>query len=340
MDFIEEFNANTGTATSIKKSYSSPMVFPKVFKQVEIKSIGDNACQFGSATVIDFKQTRITVIGSLAFANCPLTEIILPDTLKVISINAFLQTTFPTLFIPASVIDINPYAFNQVFSCVWYEVEKGNTIYSSKNGFIMDATQTSILHSPVNLSRQEDMPAHTGIGAWALCLTKLTRYTAENTLRSLSDGAFYFTNRLLYLDLSNAQLTSLPSCLIESSSVKTLILPKSITKLRELNFGSKIYFPMLIIPATCTEIEKNAFNCQSNAKYLQIVYFGSTDFSTISMFGPSLTNVRVYVTPYYTQEYFGNIKVFRNWINEPATFQKRCLPSSKSLFISMFVLFN
>ena len=100
-------------------------------------------------------------------------------------------------------------------------------------------------------------------------------------------------------------------------------------------FSTTIKFKRLIIPSSCDTLKDNVFNCKGD---LTIIYLGSTNFSSAQIFSPTLTKVKIYVTPYYTEEYFGNVEVIRNWINEPQTNNQKHFPIFSSFFAIYFVI--
>ena len=328
--FIESFDIETGCVSSINKSYSDEMVFEPYYDGVELKSIGKYACNGGSATIVDLSNTGITLLDDYSFASCPITKIIFPDSLTDLNSNTFLKSTVPYIYIPANLTSVSYYAFNWAYNITYFDVSPDNTKYSSVNGFLMDKKQTTIIGAPRNITNEADFPYHESITIWALCATSLQRYIANSSLESLSVGAFYATKQLILLDLSKANLISLPSRVVESSSVKTLILPEKLESLATSTFTSKISFKRLIIPASCNSLSECVFNCTGE---ITVIYLGSVDFSPIKIFSSELSKVKVYVTPYYIQEYFGCVKVIRNWINEPFTVQRKH-------FISPTMLFN
>ena len=146
--FIEDFDSTTGIVTSINKKYSNEMIFERYYHNVEIKKIGKNACSSGSATIVDLYNTAITSIESAAFSYCPLTQIIFPNTLEEILINAFFFSTVPYVFTPENVINIDPFAFNLAPNINYFDVSHDNLRYSSVNGFLMNKDAKIVYEAP------------------------------------------------------------------------------------------------------------------------------------------------------------------------------------------------
>ena len=273
----------------------------------------------------------------MAFARCPLIEFKLPSTIITLESNALLLTTIPYIYIPKSLTNLDQYAFNQAANLNWFEVSPDHTLYASVNGFLMDKGKRQIVQAPRNVTNEEDFPDHNSIIAWSLCSSNLVRYIAKPSLTYLQPAAFYATPKLIFLDLSNSNVTRINDRIIEGSSVRTLILPKNLVELKAQAFNSKLHFPLLIIPDSCTIIEEFAFNFTSEYNKLKIVYLGSTDFTNVKIFSERVPTIRAYVTPYYIHDYFGQQKVYRNWINEPMTHNKAPLTLSHFLFTSILL---
>ena len=331
--FIEDFNITDGCVTSINKEYSEEMIFERFYNGTEIESIGNYSCNYGKATVVNLYNTSIKIIGEYAFAYCPLTEIIFPESLETIHKNAFLLSSLPYIYIPANVDYLSSYAFNLARNINYFNVSSDNSMFTSVNGFLMDSNKTIILHAPRNATNEKDFPYHERIDVWAFCGASLESYIANSSLKTLAVGAFCGTEKLILLDLSKSEVTSIPKQVFQLSTVKTLILPENLQSIESDAFSTKNNFRRLIIPASCTQISPNTFKTPEK---LTIIYFGSTDFSRIDIFSSNFSTVKVYVTPYYYNDQFGYVKVFRNWINEPMTCHSKHF-SVHSYLIAIFL---
>ena len=331
--FIDGFNSSTGCVTSINKGYSEEMIFERYFNGIEIESIGNSACLHGNATVVNLYNTMIKTISQLAFAYCPLTKIIFPESLETIKSNAFLYSTIPYIYIPSNVTSISSYAFNLAPNINYFDVSSDNSNFISINGFIMDNTKKIITHAPRNITNEKDFPYHEKIDVCALCGSSLKSYIANSSLKSLSVGAFSGTRKLNFLDLSKSEITSIPKQVFELSSVKNLILPQNLQSISTNAFSTTNTFRKLIIPSS-TQLSEKIFK---SPEKLTLIYLGSTDFSSIDIFSSQLSTVKVFVTPYYYNDYFGYVKVFRNWINEPITSQNKCF--SFHLYLIYILIF-
>ena len=334
-NFIEKFEPSNGTVISISKTYSEKMVFEKQIAGSKIKAIGSYSCYNGQASIVDLHDTEIEQICSFAFAYCPLIELLLPETINRLQSNSLLQVAIPYIYIPTSLETIDSYAFNSAYCINWFEVSSENPKYSSVNGFLMNKKQTIIYQAPRNVTNEDDFPPHEQLDIYALTTSKLVRYIAKSSLRSLYYGAFCATRCLQILDLSKSSVTSLPADIITYSSVSIFILPNGIQSLSTNTFEHKLQIHRLIIPADLISIEKEAFNCSGS---MTIVYFGTNDFSNQDIFRTDLA-VKIYVTPYYVYDQFGKIPVFRRWINEPITHKNKLFVKSNAfLFTSIFLI--
>ena len=333
--FIESIYPN-GTITSISKTYSERMDFPKLYQNIKILEIGQNSCYDGQATVVDLSATEIEIISYWAFVSCPISEFILPKTIKEIRANAFLFATIPYIYIPESLTTISSYAFNNAPDINWFDVDPYNAEYSSVNGFLMNKDKTSIVQVPRNVTSEIDFPPHTKIDIFAMTYSHINRYIATSNLSHLSYGAFIATKYLKLLDLSKSSVTSLPQSVVSSSSISTLILPHGLTELNQNTFTTTLQLQIMIIPEGLKSISASAFTCSGS---MNILYLGTADFSNQKLF-PEELSINIYVTPYYLQNNFGNVPVHRRWVIKQLTFKvKSCITNSFFFVcISNFIL--
>ena len=105
-------------------------------------------------------------------------------------------------------------------------------------------------------------------------------------------------------------MTSLSTRIILDTPVSTVILPNTLEVIPTNSFYSYDVDVVIIIPATCKEIQQNAFD---SAGKITLIYLGTEDFSQNSMFSSQFSSIKVYVTPYYIYDLFGNIEVLRKW---------------------------
>ena len=237
--------------------------------------------------------------------------------------------------IPAATTSINTYAWNHAYiRC--FSVDSSNEKYASEKGFLMTKDKKGILRAPNNVTNLSDVPFFESVGGWAFTKSDMKNLTCPSSLNTINSGAFHAMYKLVYLDLSQTSITTIPGRFIESSAIKTLILPTSTAVIKENAFNT-INFKRLIIPQTVSVIENNAFS--KNAK-LVIIYLGKEDFSNSLMFNETMNkqDIKVYVTDFYKQDKFGTIRVYRKWINEAITMY--CRKSFFSYTNLMVVLLN
>ena len=89
-------------------------------------------------------------IGNRAFYGSGITSIELPEGLRKIGENAFANSRLTgTVHIPASVRDIQPYAFTYLENVTAFEVHEDNKYYCDDNGVLYNAEKTVLMSYPL-----------------------------------------------------------------------------------------------------------------------------------------------------------------------------------------------
>lgn len=89
-------------------------------------------------------------IGNRAFCGAGITSIELPEGLRKIGEKAFAYSELTgTVYIPASVRDIQPYAFTYLERVTAFEVHEDNQYYCDDNGVLYDAKKTVLMSYPL-----------------------------------------------------------------------------------------------------------------------------------------------------------------------------------------------
>jgi hypothetical protein len=135
-------------------------------------------------------------IGMEAFSHCGrLREITIPNSVTSIGMYAFANCgSLSEITIPRSVTEIEDGAFANCCALTDVEVEKGNRVYSSKNGVLFDKNQTVLLQYPAGRQGEYKIPfGVTEVGNYAFYhCSRLTGITIPNSVREIGMEAFNY----------------------------------------------------------------------------------------------------------------------------------------------------
>ena len=114
-----------------------------------LRSIGKNTFDGCAAlTALDIP-AGVESIGEGTFAGCvSLTELTLHEGLRSIAVNAFGDSGLKAVTIPASVTEIEDYAFDWCSTLERIDVAAGSTAYASADGVLFDAGMTTLIKYP------------------------------------------------------------------------------------------------------------------------------------------------------------------------------------------------
>lgn len=203
---------------------------------------------------------KVKYIGESAFAYCPkLNEIIIPGNVKVVEYRAFEGSGLKKVTIKSGVKILDYWAFhdcdklkyisishtvtniceNALVNCdklTNIDVDSKNTKYSSKDGCLLNKSQTKLLVVPAG---------------------KKGTFTIPSSVSKVESMAFYGCSKITSISASGNGNFKTVDGILYDSSMKTLISCPSRKK------GT------INIPSTVTRIEESAFQ-QSKAEYINI----------------------------------------------------------------------
>ena len=304
------------------------MTFPSTPLMTEIY---EYACSNGAAEYVNLASTKITIIGSGAFAGCySLTNIIFPETLQIIRQNAFLEASFIEINIPKNVREMSGCAWNQISTVKAFNVDKENNYFCSIEGCLLNKKRTKLYRLSNNITYCSDLSFFNEIeslGEFSLTTTQLKTFIATPKLREIEPRAFHALSHLYLIDLTYSNITFLPGEFVWSElTVKTIRLPAVLEEISENAIVSSNKLTTLIIYTNLKVLNPKAFN---NCPLLRtIIFYGVNDFSGIEM-SSGTTNIElihVYTTKLYQHKDFGQV---------PVEFLKFPSCMRQSLFLSL-----
>lgn len=283
-----------GTA-SIYNTKLKSVTFPSTLEEISVFAMGDTA----ELTSIDLSGTKVRkidtyafsgcekldsvklpstleVIGGGAFANCKaLADITFPEELKSIGQYAFMDTSIKVAFIPEAVEDIGYCAFG------YYTDEEGNTkadenfvivgkpvsaasLYAKDTDSDYEYQNDFTFMSPEQYAEQQDLIAMERVksGDYEYSITSagtvLTLCTSTEDKIVIPETIDGNTITMIY-----------PACFSHCEATE-IVLPDTITELREMAFYNCQNLKSITIPASVKTVSNNIFD---NCKKLESVEF-------------------------------------------------------------------
>ena len=156
-------------------------------------------------------------IGDSAFRYCEkLSTVTLPQSTSYIGNEAFQNTALKSIYIPSKVSTIGERAFfNFYISSV--EVDENNTYFSSIDGVLFDKNKETLIFYP---SQKRDK-----------------EYTVPESVKNINSCAFYFTDYLENIVLSDALVSIGNSAFCGSNELKGLRLGANVSSVDATAFG-------------------------------------------------------------------------------------------------------
>ena len=290
---IPEKVVHNGTeyrVTRIKKSaFSGCRNLTSVTIPNSVRTIGENAFANCSNLTSVKIPNSVTSISSYAFYNCTkLTSIAIPQNVTKICDSAFRDcNSLTSITISNTVTEIGDGAFSGCSGLKSIVVEKGNTIYDSRNGcnaiiktsdneLLVGCMKTTIPNSVTTISNfafykcteltSIAIPQSvTKIGSYAFegC-TSLPSVTIPNSVTEIGVHAFYGCKNLSSITIPYGVTTIEVSTFAGCRSLTSFIIPNSVTTIKEAAFNACEGLTSITIPNSVISIGSFSFSgCES-----------------------------------------------------------------------------
>lgn len=227
---------------------------------VEISEKAFESCHGLTAVVLP---SGIKGIGTSAFARCDgLREVTFPEGLIRIGSWAFSGCTgLTSVTLPASLKALDPYAFEYCSNLERFDVESGNTAYSSVEGFLCDAGKQKLFYCPNACEGKVVVPE--GIteihGVAFYTCNKVTAVWVPASVKSINKYAFLDCHNLrgIHVDKGNADYCSVRGVLYDKSMQTIICCPSA-------------YSGKFSIPASVTAIMNATFSGCHRLKSIRV----------------------------------------------------------------------
>lgn len=182
----------------------------------------------------------------VSYKGCPFsTDIIIPDEIdsykvKFLGDNLFSNSDVTSVYIPATVTDISPTAFENASELKEIICEVGGD-YSSVDGVLYSKDKTTLIKVPEAKSEINEYPEQlSNIDKNAFRNSSVKEVALPETIKNIEESAFAF------------------------SKIEKIVIPKAITIIPEMCFYGCENIKEVVLPETMKTIEANAFsNCTS-----------------------------------------------------------------------------
>ena len=217
--------------------------------------------------------TGLTTVPAFCFSGCgKLTEIVLPENIKTIKLNAFQNTALTSIYIPALVNNIDLRAFSYSKQLTNIKVDNFNTTYCSTNGCIYVGARPYVLYTVAPGLTEYVMPEETisvygdGDVSWSIG-SLLRRITLNANVQGVTGRWFMYG----FSDLTEVTGTERPDvkyhngCIYNSDYSKLIYWPsgkvysesdlhENVNEFGERAFSQNKLLKDFVIPSNVTKL--------------------------------------------------------------------------------------
>ncbi len=204
----------------------------------------------------------VTHVGNLAFWQCDVTGVTLPNTITTIETQAFMECTLDSIYIPASVTSIEPGAFGGCNQLVSIQVDENNPVYDSRencNAIIETATNTMVCATLGTV-----IPSSvTAIGE--LCFGNypdglhISSIVIPDQVVSIGAQAFMFCCNLQDVTIGSS-VASIGERAFNFTGIENLVLPASVATISEHAFSYSFNLKSVVCKAIIPPVAENVFD--------------------------------------------------------------------------------
>ena len=209
----------------------SSIILPKTITTIDTAAFGH--CY--NLTKASFISSSLKTINELAFFNCSVTSLILPDSVIYIGIQCFASSN-EAVYISSSVKNIDDEAF--ILNGALITVDTNNTNYSSIDGVLFSKKQDTLISYPQS---------------------KKGGYIIPSTVKFIKSKAFWFVNGLTSITIPSS-ITYLNNCFNGDSNLTSVTIPSSVTKVLN-EFGFCAGLKSINLPNSVTSISGSFYQC-------------------------------------------------------------------------------
>lgn len=220
--------------------------------------------------------SNIKFIGSAAFDyNTSIEELRIPNGVEQIDVSAFMQwKALKKVVLPSSTV-LSPGAFRYDENIETFECDDASR-YKFESGCLIDKTNNQLVYGTFNAEIPETVNSLANY-SFAGC-TRLTSITLPDSITYIPTDAFAGCSNLVDVQLGNNITTLGQSAFYQCTNLKSVVLPDSLVRINILAFGLSA-IETLRIPASVKQIELNPFlNCHN----LTAVYILNPDGVSVS----------------------------------------------------------
>ena len=199
---------------------------------------------------------KVTSIGKTAFTGCLMNSIIIPNTVISIGENAFFSCTLTSANIPASVTFIDATAFTSCGMLISFNVDAGNTVYSSDSGILYNKNKTSLLSYPGGKTGAFTIPnfvSTIGDCAFYGCLN-ISAVTIPNNVTAIGNSAFRYCSSLTSVSIPGSIKTIADWTFADCTNLISISIPNSVTSIGSMAFDNCSSLTSIAIPNSVTSI--------------------------------------------------------------------------------------
>ena len=301
-------NFSSGKVILLDKSITGDIVLEEKYNGETITAIGTNACFRGKLKTLDLSKTLITSIEVNSFYNCEsLTSIILPDSLKSISMDAFRACSSTSFHIPKRLESFIG-AFNQCKMLKTFTKDESNDNFDIDHDIVYSKDRKKIIRASCEAQFEDITYINMleSIEQYAFSGTLIRIFIAGSSLTSIERGAFESCKQLIDVNLIQSKLKMISYVCFSYAHIIHLILPPKLLTISSLAF-SYCNISLLLIPNTIKSISADAFYEQKGE--LTIFYFGRYSFEEIKMFERCAFTPIIYVPYSYKYERLSTVNV-------------------------------